>query len=596
MSTTPKQRCKYWDKCYRKNEEHLEQFLHPQSHRDDNQKTRGSATSSSKVAKNSSEKPEQSQKSPGFIKKNSESVPNSRNTPSATSLPSKSVFPSTSKSKVVTGKTRLHAKSVTNSCGSGEDTKSSGKRNQLSDMDASTSASAARKRQRTRSTIKHDRYYFTKVVGHPDKFSENIALSFRDVLSLDGKLTTTWQFTFMVDLDWLLEEYPDNAAEGPILLFLGDKQAKEVQDRIMRQKTTCQPKKYSRIVVVPVSLPLTYGTHHTKLMVLQSEGGVRVVVHTANLVQSDWTVKTQGVWVSPLCPAMSEHDSPAGGSDFKSYLLKYLEAYKTSATDQLVRILSKYDMSGVTQVKLVGSVPGLHTNRLFGLYRLEQLLSRYVDHSRVRPGWRVVTNCSSIGSLGSDSADWLDHFVSVLQAGNSSETSRPALFQLVFPTVDMIRNSLEGYCGGGSVPYQLKTHSRQPWLRAHMCNWDCKDYGRSRVVPHIKTYTRLAPDMKSVAWFLLTSANLSKAAWGQKLSDGRLRVRSYELGVLFVGPEPLKVYNKETDSGMLVPYSLPPRPYGKADKPWIADVAYSQLDTHGNKWPIDLVGENFDID
>ena len=80
---------------------------------------------------------------------------------------------------------------------------------------------AARKRQRTRSTIKHDRYYFTKVVGHPDKFSENIALSFRDVLSLDGKLTTTWQFTFMVDLDWLLEEYPDNAAEGPILLFLG---------------------------------------------------------------------------------------------------------------------------------------------------------------------------------------------------------------------------------------------------------------------------------------------------------------------------------------------------------------------------------------
>ena len=224
----------------------------------------------------------------------------------------------------------------------------------------------------------------------------------------------------------------------------GDKQAKEVQDRIMRQKTTCQPKKYSRIVVVPVSLPLTYGTHHTKLMVLQSEGGVRVVVHTANLVQSDWTVKTQGVWVSPLCPAMSEDNSPAGGSDFKSYLLKYLGAYKTSATDQLGRILSKYDMSGVTQVKLVGSVPGLHTDRLFGLYRLEELLSRYVDHSRVRPGWRVVTNCSSIGSLGSDSADWLDHFVSVLQAGNSSETSRPALFQLVFPTVDMIRNSLEG--------------------------------------------------------------------------------------------------------------------------------------------------------
>ena len=59
------------------------------------------------------------------------------------------------------------------------------------------------------------------MVGHPDKFSDNIALSFRDILSLDGRLTKTWQFTYVVDLDWLLEEYPDNAAEGPIFLFLG---------------------------------------------------------------------------------------------------------------------------------------------------------------------------------------------------------------------------------------------------------------------------------------------------------------------------------------------------------------------------------------
>ena len=233
----------------------------------------------------------------------------------------------------------------------------------------------------------------------------------------------------------------------------GEKQAKEVHDQIMLQKTTTsQPKKYSRIVVVPVSLPLTYGTHHTKLMILQSEGGVRVVVHTANLVQSDWTVKTQGVWVSPLCPTLSEEQiqSHVGESDpdclgFKSYLLKYLGAYKTSATDQLIRILKKYDMSGVKHVKLVGSVPGLHTDRLFGLLRLQDLLSRYVDHTKVRPGWRIVANCSSIGSLGSDSADWFDEFVRVLQSGNGGgETDRQALFQLVFPTVEMIRNSLEG--------------------------------------------------------------------------------------------------------------------------------------------------------
>ena len=231
----------------------------------------------------------------------------------------------------------------------------------------------------------------------------------------------------------------------------GEKQAKEAQDQIMLQKTTTsQPKKYSRIIVVPVNLPLTYGTHHTKMMILQSEGGIRVVIHTANLIMVDWTVKTQGVWVSPLCPLIPECDQIADAVDsdclsFKSYLLKYLSEYKTSATDQLNRILMKYDMSGITQVKLVGSIPGMHTCSLYGTLRLQKLLSLFVDDTKVRPGWRIVANCSSIGSLGQSTADWFDKFVRALQTTNrSQEVSRQALFQLVFPTVEMIRNSLEG--------------------------------------------------------------------------------------------------------------------------------------------------------
>lgn len=81
--------------------------------------------------------------------------------------------------------------------------------------------SISRKRRKLSEPIRHDRYYFTKVVGHPAKFSDGIAVSFRDILSLDGKLLKTWQFTYMADLDWLLAEYPDTAAEGPIFLFTG---------------------------------------------------------------------------------------------------------------------------------------------------------------------------------------------------------------------------------------------------------------------------------------------------------------------------------------------------------------------------------------
>jgi len=54
-------------------------------------------------------------------------------------------------------------------------------------------------------------------------------------------------------------------------------------------------------------------------------------------------------------------------------------------------------------------------------------------------------------------------------------------------------------------------------------------------MPHIKTYCRVSPDWKKVAWFLLTSANLSKAAWGRSTHQGSgQNIMSYEAGVLFV--------------------------------------------------------------
>ena len=56
-------------------------------------------------------------------------------------------------------------------------------------------------------------------------------------------------------------------------------------------------------------------------------------------------------------------------------------------------------------------------------------------------------------------------------------------------------------------------------------------------MPHIKTYCRWT-DENGLFWFILTSANLSKAAWGafnkgSKL-DLPLRIMNYEAGVLFL--------------------------------------------------------------
>lgn len=58
-------------------------------------------------------------------------------------------------------------------------------------------------------------------------------------------------------------------------------------------------------------------------------------------------------------------------------------------------------------------------------------------------------------------------------------------------------------------------------------------------MPHIKSYfvyeTSVEAGLLTMNWFLLTSANLSQAAWGIYEKNGsQLYIKSYEIGVLFL--------------------------------------------------------------
>ena len=82
------------------------------------------------------------------------------------------------------------------------------------------------------------------------------------------------------------------------------------------------------------------------------------------------------------------------------------------------------------------------------------------------------------------------------------------------------------------------THTKQTYLTSFLHLWRSERRGRTNACPHIKSYARFSPDFKQMSYFLLTSANLSKAAWGQLEKNGlQLAIRSYEVGVLFT-PKP----------------------------------------------------------
>ena len=110
----------------------------------------------------------------------------------------------------------------------------------------------------------------------------------------------------MVDLDWLMMNYEvTRTKDRPLVILYGaenpelaspDLQVTPFSQWSMLNTLTisiCQ-EVWPSCRAVRVKPKYPYGTHHTKMMLLTYEdGGLRVVVHTANLVPGDWENRTQ---------------------------------------------------------------------------------------------------------------------------------------------------------------------------------------------------------------------------------------------------------------------------------------------------------------
>lgn len=73
-------------------------------------------------------------------------------------------------------------------------------------------------------------------------------------------------------------------------------------------------------------LPISFGTHHSKAMLLVYPRGVRIIVHTANLIFVDWNNKSQGLWMQDF--PWKGQNSPSKGCAFENDLIDYLSALK----------------------------------------------------------------------------------------------------------------------------------------------------------------------------------------------------------------------------------------------------------------------------
>ncbi|KAM7218982.1 Tyrosyl-DNA phosphodiesterase I [Rhypophila decipiens] len=238
--------------------------------------------------------------------------------------------------------------------------------------------------------------------------------------------------------------------------------------------------------------------------------------------------------------------------------------------------------------------------------------------------------------------------------GSQQNTSKPD-FKIIFPTADEIRSSLDGYNSGGSIHTKISSAQQKKqllYLKPMFYHWGNEpppspppagpskvktggtekqdgstevvvgvmNAGRNRAAPHIKTYIRYSnlnsdtTNNVDIEWALLTSANLSKQAWGEApSSSGEMRIASYELGVLvwpalfaqgavmrgtFLTDTPTPSSSTRPEEaaaaavvvvvvvvvGLRMPYSLPLRKYGQEEIPWVAAASYDEPDWRGCYW------------
>ncbi|EOY28605.1 Tyrosyl-DNA phosphodiesterase-related isoform 1 [Theobroma cacao] len=457
-----------------------------------------------------------------------------------------------------------------------------------------------------------------KVQGLPAWANAN-CVSIGDVIQGDVLLAVL--SNYMVDIDWLHSACPKLAKIPNVLVIHGEGDSR--LDHMKRDKP-------SNWILHKPPLPISFGTHHSKAMLLVYPQGVRVIVHTANLIYVDWNNKSQGLWMQDF-PWKDQNNSKKG-CGFENDLIDYLSTLKWPEFTANFPALGNFNINSTffkkfdysnARVRLIASVPGYHTGpnlKKWGHMKLRSVLQECVFNKEFQKS-PLVYQFSSLGSLDEK---WMAELASSMSSGYSEDKAPLGLGEplIIWPSVEDVRCSLEGYAAGSAVPSPLK-NVEKGFLKNYWAKWKASHSGRCRAMPHIKTYTRYKG--QKLAWFLLTSANLSKAAWGAlQKNNSQLMIRSYELGVLFL-PSHVKeeggefsctgnggsskgsgrcgsIGNSEVTKTKLVtlawqgsktseviqlpvPYELPPKPYSSEDIPWSWERRYNKKDVHGQVWP-----------
>jgi tyrosyl-DNA phosphodiesterase 1 len=291
--------------------------------------------------------------------------------------------------------------------------------------------------------------------------------------------------------------------------------------------------------VVRPDVPVPFGEsmHHAKFFILQWAQTLRVVVSTANATDDDYARRSNQVWLQDFvrCDARTRTSK---GLDFLEQLARYLAAV---GLRDWVGVVAAHNFDAV-QAHLVCSVPGVFAGAemaRYGHLRVRALLRRLQP---MPAAFRRPSLMAQFSSLGRTSAAWLfdQWMTSMMPPTGAAQPLAERLF-LVWPTVAFVRDCFFGYAVGLSLCGQRASFELD-CVRSRLFKFRPQHESRRDITPHMKSYAVFdasAPGAAvPLAYYLMTSANLSKQAWGELQKGGsQFALKNFELGVVLLQAE-----------------------------------------------------------
>ena len=126
-------------------------------------------------------------------------------------------------------------------------------------------------------------YFLNRVENSKVTHVQQFTVSFPELLDISlGEIVESLHINFMVEVGWLCLQYLLAAQNPKMTIFCG---------------SVCDPttKLPDNIKLYEISMPTAYGCHHSKISIFKyKDGGIRIIVSTANIYSDDWENRTQG--------------------------------------------------------------------------------------------------------------------------------------------------------------------------------------------------------------------------------------------------------------------------------------------------------------